>query len=130
MTDIIENSSSSLIGSLGSFSGQILIAIIILNLVTTIFCLLKCIKILSWINPKTNGKLSSSAVALSLPIAPTEVSASEMTSSEVKNSDGLLIDRAIKSIRAGFTQSQLSEKLDIEDEYLETLYRTYYKKLN
>lgn len=130
MTNITENSSSSLIGSLGHFSDQILVIIIILNFVSTIFCLLKCFQILSRINPKKSEKFLSSAINLSSPMAKTELNVSEIISSETQNSDELLIDRAIKSIRSGFTLAQLSEKLDIEPDYLKILHRVYQQKLD
>ena len=72
----------------------------------------------------------SSAIDLSSPMAKTELNVSEIISSETKNSDELLIDRAIKSIRSGFTLAQLSEKLDIEPDYLKILHRAYHQKLD
>jgi len=128
MTDKTETATLFTIGSLSSFSDLLLIVIVSLNFIITVFCLLKCVKILSWIQPKKGEKSLSSLADLSSPFVLSEPTSSETTSAETKNSDSLLIDRAIKSIRSGFTQSQISQKFDIEAEYLEILYRAYYTK--
>ena len=130
MTDKIENSSLSTIGLLADFSDQILIIIVFLNFIISIFCFLKCVQILSWINPKKREKLLSPAADLSSKMALSELMPSEMNSPETNGADSLLIDRAIKSIKAGFPQSQISQEFDIEEEYLKILHRTYYKKVD
>ncbi len=128
MTNNPENSISSVFGSLIGLNEQVLVVIILLNFIFSVLCLLKCAQILSYIRRNRNEDLSQSSSNLHSSLVSTELTKLDVTPSETYNSDMLLIDKAIISIRAGFTQSQISEKLDIEDDYLDILHRTYYKK--
>ena len=127
MNNKLDTLNPSTIGVDGIFNEKLVIVIILINLIFTIFCLIKCFQIFSWVKLQKIENLSNSKIPVNSSLAPQEADTVNNASSERPISNKLLIDNAIKLIRAGFTQSQVSQKLDIEKEYLNILHRAYYR---